>query len=321
MINIYRKLALFLSATKMRYIARHEQRDGTSLHTTNYALYTLLFTVFIIGGIFLRFYNLRYNTQFNWDQENSLAYPARDILVNHHLTLIGPRTSVGGFYLGPFYTYYVTAFYALFDLDPISGAVSAAVLATITIIFGYILVSSYFGKHIGILFALIWSVSTFVISFDRIPWNVNLFPLCSLLVLMGALLAKEKRYVTGYLSMGIGVLLGVSSHFSVIFLFSIVCTWLLLHRTLWNKYILILIVCILIGILPLVVFEYRHGFLMTQGTTSFASSVFPEAKYIPERVIFLQKLSCKTQAEYLQIICRGGCSYRSRVSIYFYSLR
>jgi len=234
----------------------------------------ILFIIFslIIGvGIFLRFHNLR-GTQFTWDQENLIAYPAADILINHHLTLIGGKASVGNLYLGPLYSYLAALFFAIFNMDPIAGVILSSFLSVITMIFGFLMVKKLFGIVTAVYFTLIWSVSTFVIHFDRIPWNVNILPLSSLLTTCGLLFALENRRKLGWLLVGIGLFLGMNSQFSVILFIFIILLFLLLNKRIIDRSLLIAFLLLSLSVLPLIVFELRHGFPVIGNFYTFSAS-------------------------------------------------
>ena len=83
--------------------------------------FILLLMVFFVFCYF-RFYNLDKRISFGWDQERD-AYQIRDLIINHKLTLIGPRV-VGpeGFFLAPYYTYLLTPFYLISNLHPIGSS-------------------------------------------------------------------------------------------------------------------------------------------------------------------------------------------------------
>ena len=177
----------------------------------------------IIIGIILRFVNLRYGTQFTWDQENSVAYPARDIIVNHKIPLIGAKTGVGDLYLNPFYNYLIAPFFALYALDPIAGAVSAGFISLVTILTGFFLIKARVGNIPALIFTLLWSVSPYIIASDRVPWNVNLLPLSTLLLFFGIWEIVDKKSSKGWYMSGLGLFLGATSHMSVCCVFGILC--------------------------------------------------------------------------------------------------
>lgn len=202
----------------------------------------------ILTGIFFRFYNLRYNSQFTWDQENSLAFPAWEILVKHHFPLIGAKTGIGDLYLSPYYSYLAALFYWIFRLDPIAGAISSGVLSTATILIGYLCVKKMVHKQAAIYFALIWAASPFILELDRIPWNVNLFPLAALLSLSD-----------GWFLIGSGLFIGLNAHFSALFLFAILIVLFVSKKNQRKNILIGSLIALTVGLSPLIVFNFRHG--------------------------------------------------------------
>jgi len=251
--------------------------------------------VLTVIGIILRFVNLRYGTQFTWDQENSLAFPAQEILVHHKLPLIGAKTGVGDLFLTPFYTYAITPFFYLFRMDPIAGAVSAGFFALFTIVTAYYLLKNQIGSNSALMFALIWSVSPQMVISDRIPWNVNLLPLAAILTFSGLWSLIEKVSIKGWITVGIGLFLGTTSHFSVIFLIAYVGTVLLVYRLLHVRGILILLLFLTTAITPLIVFSLRHQNLLLHNLYSFITHASTSPTSILDRIGF-------TLATILQII-------------------
>lgn len=251
----------------------------------NKKLLWFIFFILIAQGIFLRFYNLRLNTQFNWDQENSVAFPAKEIIFGRNLPLIGPRTGIGDLRLGPLYLYLAALFFAFFRMDPISGAVLAGILSSFTLVVGFVLVKKIFDFSVALYFSLIWATSTFIISLERIPWNVNLFPLSSLLVASGLWLSFKGRKARAWILTGLGLFLGVNSHFSVVLLVAVVLLSILLNKRIIDRRIILTILFLLLGLLPLIIFEIRHGFILSQNLFKFfAESTITLNRLLPKAV-------------------------------------
>lgn len=250
-------------------------------------LISILFWCLIVGGFALRFVNLKYNTVFDWDQENSVAFPAKNIVVNNHFPLIGPKTGVGDLYLAPLYTYLAALFYGIFRLNPLAGAVLAGVISIITGLTGFFLLKKLFGKEEAIYFLGFWAVSPFILSLDRIAWNVNLFPMSSLLVACGLWLFLKYKSVFSLVLAGLGILFGFSSHYTVIFLVFALIIYLYLMKK-WNKKaVFILSVFFLLGILPIVLFNFRHDNLYNQNLTAFSSSFITPIIQLFARIILV----------------------------------
>lgn len=254
-------------------------------------LIKILFGILVFLGLTLRFFNLGSNTIFDWDQENSVAYPAYEILVNHHLTLIGPRTGVGDLRLAPLYTYISSVFFAIFRLNPIAASISAGFISILTILVGYFFVKNIFGKNIGFYFILFYSLSPFILSIDRIPWNVNLLPLSTLFICFGIwYLIGEKKFA-GNLLIGLGMLLGFSSHYTIVFWGVTLLYFFITNRRYISREITIPVFLTILAIFPLVIFNFRHKIVLGANFNTFISSnLTSPSLYIQRSLVVLRNI-------------------------------
>ncbi len=213
----------------------------------------------ILAGILIRFLNLLEGTGFKWDQENLVAYPAKNIIATHHLPLIGARTSIGDIHIGPLYSYLAAFYFYIFKLDPIAAAYLSTSIGVISALTGYILIKILFDDDTALFFTLIFAVSPLIVFFDRIPWNVNLLLPSSILVLVGLLfIGLKNRLFIGFTLLGLGIFLGLQSHFSIIIIGISALLYLLLKRKLYKKPFFLTIMFIALGLLPLIIFDLRH---------------------------------------------------------------
>jgi len=79
--------------------------------------YFLAALVLFISGLFLRFYKLNGFVTFLGDQGRD-AIIIKRIVSFEHFPAIGPPTSVGQVYLGPFYYYFIAPWLWLFNFEP-----------------------------------------------------------------------------------------------------------------------------------------------------------------------------------------------------------
>src|SRR5437867_99432 len=110
----------------------------------------ILFLILVIASIF-RLYRIG-------DYMTFLGDEWRDVLVVYnilhgHFTLLGPTASVGGFFLGPIYYYFMTPFLWIFNYDPVGPAVMVALFAIATVGLVYFVGNSFFGKKAGLIAA------------------------------------------------------------------------------------------------------------------------------------------------------------------------
>lgn len=244
----------------------------------------LNFSTFSIIGIlivaaFLRLYKIG-------DYMTFLGDEGRDALVVYNilhgkLTLLGPTSSVGGFFLGPIYYYFMAPFLWLFQYDPVGPAVMVGLVGTATVFLVYKIGSEFFNKTAGIIAALLYAISPLVIAYSRSSWNPNLMPTFSLLtlyVLYRSIVSKNT-----WLMIVSGILFGITMqlHYVATFLGLIIIVYVITLRLFFErgkffgkimqiiKDGMSLLIGFLIGWSPFLAFEFRHGFLNLQSIAKF----------------------------------------------------
>jgi 4-amino-4-deoxy-L-arabinose transferase-like glycosyltransferase len=226
-------------------------------------------TLILIVATFMRLYRIQ-------DYMTFLGDEGRDVLVVYnilhgHLTLLGPTSSVGGFFLGPIYYYLMAPFLWLFSYNPVGPAVMVALFGIATVWLVYIVGKDFFNPRVGLMAALIYAISPLVIVYSRSSWNPNLMPFFSLLTLYCLYKALGKNSLK--LFFVVGLLFGVAMqlHYLSIFLGIVIIIYtffsllykqkkLGIFKKLFKEYLLILLGFI-VGWSPFLAFEIRHGFL------------------------------------------------------------
>lgn len=237
----------------------------------------------LLVAAFLRLYRIS-------DYMTFLGDEGRDVLVVKHLLEgdlvgLGPTASVGGFFLGPAYYYFMAPFLWLFQYDPTGPAVMVALFGVVTVFLIYHVGSEFFGKYAGALAALLYAFSPLVISYSRSSWNPNLMPFFSLFALYILYKALEKNSWK-YLVFS-GALLGIAIqlHYLALFLLAIVFIYTLFvhftkthltHAGFFFHFLMRLIkdyVSLFLGFVlgssPFLAFETIHGFPNTQSIARF----------------------------------------------------
>jgi len=210
-----------------------------------------------------------------------LGDEGRDVLVVYNilhgkLTLLGPTASVGGFFLGPIYYYFMVPFLFIFNYNPVGPAVMVAFLGIATVWLIYKFASEIFNSRVGLISALLYSISPVVIAYSRSSWNPNIFPFFSLLTLYIIYKALVKNNIKLFI-LG-GVLLGISMqlHYLATFLVVIIITYVFFTRILLASLVqgvsllrttgkilgdyLFIALGFVVGWSPFLAFEVRHGF-------------------------------------------------------------
>jgi 4-amino-4-deoxy-L-arabinose transferase-like glycosyltransferase len=204
-----------------------------------------------------------------------LGDEGRDVLVAYnilhgHLTLLGPTSSVGGFFLGPIYYYFMAPFLWLFNYNPVGPAVMVALFGIATVGLIYIIGKDFFNAKVGLIAALIYAISPLVITYSRASWNPNPMPFFSLLILYSLYKAVKKSSLKLFLAVGILFGIAMQLHYLAIFLGVIMITYTFLAVLYKQKSLKILtglfknysaiFLGFLIGWSPFIAFEIRHGF-------------------------------------------------------------
>jgi len=229
-----------------------------------------LLILILIFAAFLRLYKIA-------DYMTFLGDEGRDVLIAYnilhgHLTLLGPTSSVGGFFLGPIYYYFMAPFLLLFNYNPVGPAVMVALFGIATVWLLYKFCSELFNSKIGLIAAFFYTISPLVISYSRSSWNPNPLPFFSLLTLFSLYKGVEKKSLK--LIFVSGILFGVclQLHYLALFLGVIIFFYILfLQISLKTTKIISVILSLIrqyftfflgfvIGWSPFLAFEVRHGF-------------------------------------------------------------
>lgn len=231
--------------------------------------YDKIITIFILViAAFVRLYKIA-------DYITFLGDEGRDVLVVYKilhgdLTLLGPTSSVGGFFLGPIYYYFMAPFLWLFNYDPVGPAIMVVIFGLATVWLIYKVGKEFFGAPVGLIASGLYAISPLVIIYSRSSWNPNLMPFFSLLTLYLIYKALRKDKLSLFILSGFLFGITMQLHYLALFLGVIITVYILLYQFTFSKnnfFLKILkqylsIFCgFIIGWSPFLAFEFRHGFL------------------------------------------------------------
>lgn len=244
----------------------------------------LLIIIILFLAAFLRLYRIA-------DYMTFLGDEGRDALVVYgilhgKLTLLGPTASVGGFFLGPIYYYFMAPFLWLFNYNPVGPAVMVAVFGIITVWLVYKVGSEFFNPLTGIIAAFFYAISPVVVAYSRSSWNPNLMPFFSLLSLYACYKASIKNNNLLFIISGFLLGIALQLHYLTIFLGVVIGVYIYCEFTLkeyiqkndlfkkkfvWNiaKRYFFVFCGFLLGWSPFIAFEVRHGFPNIQSIIKF----------------------------------------------------
>jgi len=229
----------------------------------------ILFLILAIGA-FLRLYKIADYLTFLGDEGRDVLI-VRRLLVNFDPILIGPGTSIGNMYLGPWYYYLIASFLLIFNFSPVGPAIFVALLGVVTIWFIYFVTKEWFlGESGALVAAFLYAISPTIIIYSRSSWNPNIMPFFALLSIYSIWKIWEKWEFKWFLILGISCALVLNSHYLGLLLFPtlgffVFVTLYDLYKSGINKYKEFFIyaflgfVIFLFLMSPLVIFDARHG--------------------------------------------------------------
>ncbi len=223
----------------------------------------------LLIGIFLRFYRLTGFVTFLGDQGRD-AIIIKRILTLEHLPAIGPPTSVGQVYLGPFYYYFIAPWLLLSNFNPIGLAVGVAFFSSLYLLINYLIVKELFDKKIALISTILLSLSSVLIDFSRFSWNPNLLPLFTLLTVYFVIKSLKTNNWYYFVLSGTLLSFSIQLHYLALFLIPpIAILYLLSLRSLkqlisQSLNFLISALAFLFFSFPLIIFDLRHQFLNTK---------------------------------------------------------
>lgn len=226
----------------------------------------IIFWLFFIS-LFLRSFLLSHYISFHQDQVRDLFY-IKEHFEEKKLILLGPKASVGDFYLPPFW-YYLMSFSYLFSKSPLSPAFLTALFGALTSVFIYIFVKKYFDKQLAFIASLLYSVSPLAIEYSRFAWNPNPIPFFVILTfyfLYQFLIDNDKKsFYFGIITSNLVLQLHYQGLVIFIFYFLAIIISKKFNLKKFIQYILIN----LILVFPFIIYEFQNNFRNTLGIINF----------------------------------------------------
>lgn len=231
-------------------------------------VYQILFVLVLIGT-FLRFYNLADFAIFLGDQGRDAIIMKR-IVMFEHFPAVGPSSSVGQVYLGPFYYYFMAPWLSLFNMNPVGPVFGVAFLSTLFIALIYLMVADLFGKKIALLASGLVAFSSVLVVLSRFSWNPNILPMFSFISIyffIKSLSHDKKMY---YLLTGLFAGFAFQLHyvtFSLLFAYVVVA----LYKKRSISFFTYAFMAFATVNAPLIFFDLRHNFLNAKNLATLFS--------------------------------------------------
>lgn len=243
----------------------------------------LFLIAILILAFFLRAYNIKNNVMFQGDQGRD-ALIVSQIFKNQDPVFIGPMTSIGNMYLGPFYYYFMLPFLWLSYPSPLGPVYAVIAVSVATVYLLYQIGKKLFGQQSAVLATTFFALSANAIIYSRFSWNPNIAPFFGLLMFYFTYIAWQKdsrywilvslmfsvliqlHYVTLLSAAGAGIILLIQIFEKI---------KLRENKDCWQKLIFSLTISLLvflISLTPLILFDFKHDFLNSQAFVDILSS-------------------------------------------------
>lgn len=199
------------------------------------------------------------------DQARDLLL-TKSVVIDHKITLIGARAGLGGLFHGPLWIYMISPFFLLAKGNPFWTLAPLFELVSLgTVIVGFFVGLKLYGKWTGLLFALILSISSTLVTTVPFTTNAQLLPMIFLLYLYSIIkfIRKDEKYFAAALIFA-GLGFQFESAFAILFIPLTVVALVLRQKLPEIKFILIGLGGAFAAVSTFILFDLRHQFLMTK---------------------------------------------------------
>lgn len=234
--------------------------------------------ILILGlAFFLRVYKA--TELFAYAHDNDLAsWIIKDILVNHHLRLIGQQTSVTGVFIGALFYYMQIPFYFIGKMDPVYVTYLTIILGTFSVFSFYYVFTKMFGNKVGFIGAIIYAVSNLIVFSDRDVVPTMPVMLWTVWYLYDLYLIYKGKQKSGFILFG--VLIALVWHLNIaLYIISplSIVAWAFSKQKFQWKYFFLGMGFLVVLSSPLIIFEAKHGF---QQTKAIVASITTQRNHI-----------------------------------------
>lgn len=248
--------------------------------------WTYLVIGIVIFAAAIRILSIQYyNIPFTMDQGRDML-DIREIAVGFKPRLIGPTTSINGVFLGPFWYYFNLPPFLLGKGDP-SFLVAWMIILYVS---AGVVLWLFFQKRDRLLALIMLSFYFFSPALfypSRFSWSANPMPPFTIFYFLSVFWFLDKPAVKKAFLIGLvcGLAFQIEAAFAVLFLpFAIL---VFLYKRVGIKYLFNLIASFSLTLIPQVIFEFRHGFIMTN---TFLREISGESATLGEKLSFLEAI-------------------------------
>ncbi len=230
-----------------------------------------LLIILILTAAFLRLYKIPAYMEFLGDQGRDVLH-VRRFIKEGDLMFIGPQTSIGNMYLGPWYYYLIAPSLLLANFSPLGPAVFNALFGVLTVWLIWEMAKRWFNRQTAFLSGLFLAFSPVMIKYSTFSWNPNVLPFFSLLSIWFLWRIFKKDDYQSLIWLAVSLAMVLNSHYLGLLLFPITGLVILLKLIKLRKreekqqladFLKIGVLSIGIFLLfmsPLFIFDLKHDF-------------------------------------------------------------
>ncbi len=208
-------------------------------------------------------WNISNGAQFLGDQGRDALIVAR-IFKEADLVFIGPVTSVGNMYLGPFYYYFMMPFLMLTYPSPLGPVFGVLLAHLLTVFLIYYWGKRMFSPWVAVAAAALYAINMTVVFHARFSWNPNITPLFSLITFYSLWQVWQgKRWYFVAAIAGFSAL--VQLHYITLLYLPVLgivwVVWAWRRRTAWKEVLWPTVAAVAVfvaSLSPLILFDLRH---------------------------------------------------------------
>lgn len=234
----------------------------------------IIIVILIILSLFPRGVEIFNNNPiFGFDQGRDYL-AVKNIVDNHKLTLIGAELGAGsagilGIFHGPFYYYFLSFFYLLFNGNPIGGVWMSFIFSLASVLMMFFLTKKIFNQSTAFIASILIIFSIPVASQARFFWNPHFPTFFIILFFYFLFLWSEKKKINYFLASFLASFI-YNFEFAVAIplCFSIIIYSIFIFKKEISSY-LYLIAGFILGFLPMILFEMRHNFMAVKGIMNY----------------------------------------------------
>jgi 4-amino-4-deoxy-L-arabinose transferase-like glycosyltransferase len=204
----------------------------------------------------------------------------RDFLKNGNLFFIGPQTSIGNMYLGPFFYYLIAPSLLLANFNPVGPAIFIALLNILTAYLIYYVAKRWFDQKTGLISSFLFAISPVVIKYSNFIWNPNIMPLFSLLFVYFFFEGFRTKKYHLFLFASLSFVMVMNSHYlglallpftGIYWLYSLIKFYKTKSTDLkpFLKYTFLAIFIFILSLTPQILFDIKHQGQNTKALINF----------------------------------------------------